>query len=337
MRSYNTVGREGKYSHFGDAGMGLEGQQRRAATLDPEHHVFTFGDMHLHYAAMGDADAPLLLCLHGFPEYWGAWRDLMPLLAERFRVVAPDQRGYGKSAKPEGVEAYQTRHLVADMAALANHLSPDRPLLLFGHDWGASVAYAYAFRYPDRLLGLVIANGVHPVTFQRAIIEDPQQRAASQYMSRLREDGFEARMQEDGFARTLNMIEGFSAAGWMGEATRQAYRGAWSGEGTMTAMLNWYRASPVVVPPTDVPVQSLAGKVPVLDLPADAVRVRVPHLVIWGERDEALRPSCLGGLERYAADLTIHKTPAAGHWILHERPGEVAETVVAWATGKALL
>ena len=143
------------------------------------HHMFDHGDIRLHYAEMGDPTAPLLLCLHGFPEYWGAWRDVMPLLARRFRVVAPDQRGFGRSSKPEGVDAYQTRHLSADMAALADDLSANRPYLLFGHDWGASVAYAMAFRDVDRLSGLVIANGVHPVPFQRAIIDDPDQRAAS--------------------------------------------------------------------------------------------------------------------------------------------------------------
>ena len=141
------------------------------------HHVFDHGDVQLHCAAMGDPAAPLLLCLHGFPEYWGAWHDIMPLLARRFRVVAPDQRGFGRSPKPIGVEAYRTRLLADDMVALADELSADRPYLLFGHDWGASVAYAMAFRNPDRLSGLVIANGVHPATFQRAIIEDPDQRA----------------------------------------------------------------------------------------------------------------------------------------------------------------
>lgn len=305
--------------------------------MQMSHHMFDHGDIRLHYAAMGDPAAPLLLCLHGFPEYWGAWRDVMPLLAKRFRVVAPDQRGFGQSSKPEGVDAYQTRHLSADMVALADELSADRPYLLFGHDWGASVAYAMAFRDVDRLSGLVIANGVHPVPFQRAIIDDPDQRAASQYMSRLRSEGFETRMREDNFARTLNMISGFSADGWMSDAAREAYREAWSGEGTMEAMLNWYRASPVVVPPIDQPASDLAEKVPVLELPEKAMQVKVPHLVIWGERDEALRPICLDGLDQFAQDLTIRRVADAGHWILHERPEDVAAAFDAWVDAKALV
>ena len=305
--------------------------------MEFRHDHFEHGAVRLHYAAMGDPAAPLVLCLHGFPEYWGAWRDLMPLLAQRFHVVAPDQRGFGRSSKPAGVEAYATRHLVADIAALADRLTPDRPFLLFGHDWGSAVAYAFAFRFPHRLSGLIVANGVHPVPFQRAILDDPGQRRASQYMTTLRSEGAAKIMRADGFARTLNMMTGFSSSGWMTEPVRQAYLDAWSGEGTMEAMLNWYRASPVVVPPVDEPAAAFAGKVPVLDLPPDALRVRVPHLVIWGEQDQALRPVCLDGLDTYAEDLTIRKVPDAGHWILHERPEQVASAVLSWAGDKALL
>jgi len=305
--------------------------------MDFRHDHLDHDAVHLHFAAMGDPADPLILCLHGFPEYWGAWRDLMPLLAQHHHVVAPDQRGFGRSSKPAGVDAYRTRHLVSDVAALADRLSADRPFLLFGHDWGSAVAYAYAFRFPQRLSGLIVANGVHPVPFQRAILNDPEQRRASQYMTKLRAEGAEAMMRADGFARTLNMMTGFSEAGWMSDDVRQAYLDAWSGDGTMEAMLNWYRASPVVVPPVDEPAAAFAGKVPVLDVPADALRVRMPHLVIWGARDEALRPVCLDGLDDYAQDLTIHHVPDAGHWILHEQPQQVASAVLAWVDDKALL
>ena len=296
---------------------------------------FDDGERRLHYVSMGDPAKPLLLCLHGFPEYWGAWRDVMPLLAKSCHVVAPDQRGFGKSFKPDGVDAYLTRYLVKDISALADHLSPERPFLLFGHDWGSAVAYAFAFGFADRLRGLIVANGVHPYTFQRAIIDDPDQRRASQYMNFLRSDGAAAVMRENNYARTLNMISGFSKTGWMSDEAKADYLQAWSADGAMEAMLNWYRSSPVVVPPVDQPASELAGKVPVLDLPADALTVRVPHLVIWGENDEALRPVCLEGLDRFADDLTVVKVPGSGHWILHEQPKLVAEAVADWAaTGK---
>lgn len=277
----------------------------------------------LHYAEAGDAAAPLIICLHGFPEYWAAWRDVMLHLSERYHVIAPDQRGFNLSFKPQGVDAYQTRHMVGDLVALADQLSPDSPFVLCGHDWGAAVAYAFAIAHPERLSHLAVANGVHPACFQRAIFEDEAQRAASQYINRLRETDAETRMSEDGFARTLNMIEGFSRTGWMDDQTRQGYLDAWGQAGAMTAMLNWYRASPVIVPPVGQP----APVSKLLELPADALAVRVPHLLVWGDGDEALRPSCLAGLEAYVDDLQIVRIAGAGHWILHEKPEEVATEI----------
>src|SRR5690606_22016802 len=116
-------------------------------------------------------------------------------------LVAPDQRGFNLSSKPQGVDAYRAKHMVADLDSLAGVLSPDRPFVLAGHDWGASVAYAYAMAHPSRVSHLVIANGVHPFCFQRAIIEDEEQRAASQYINRLRAPEAEALLSDDGFRR----------------------------------------------------------------------------------------------------------------------------------------
>lgn len=287
------------------------------------------GDVRPHYASAGNPEKPLILCLHGFPEYWAAWRDVMEELANDFHVVAPDQRGYNFSSKPEGVDAYRAKHLVADIASLAERLSPGKRFVLAGHDWGASVAYAYAFMHPQRLSHLVIANGVHPACFQRAIFEDPGQRKASQYINRLRAAGADAAMAENGFGRTLRMLQGFSQIDWMISEKKQDYLTAWSQPGAMTAMLNWYRASPIVVPAPGEP----APPSPILDLPAEALTVRMPHLVVWGEADQALRPSCLDGLERFAPDLTIRKFPDAGHWILHEKPREVAEAIRRFVAG----
>jgi pimeloyl-ACP methyl ester carboxylesterase len=277
----------------------------------------------LHVASAGDPAGPLILFLHGFPEYWAGWRDVMAELAGDFHTVAPDQRGYNLSSKPEGVESYRAKHLVADLASLADSLSPDDPFVLAGHDWGASVAYAYAFAHPHRLSRLIVANGVHPACFQRAIFEDEGQRRASQYMNRLRAPEADLLMVEDGYRRTFRMLAGFSQTDWMTAEAREGYIAAWSPPGAMPAMLNWYRASPIAVPAPGEP----APHSPLLDVPDEALTVRVPHLVIWGEADEALRPACLQGLERYAPDLTIQRISGAGHWLLHEKPKEVAGAI----------
>ncbi len=277
----------------------------------------------LHLARVGDETKPLIVCLHGFPEYWAAWREVMLALAGEFFLVAPDQRGFNLSSKPEGVEAYRTRNMVADLSALADRLSPGRPFILAGHDWGASVAYAYAFAHPERLSHLVVANGAHPVCFQRAILADMDQRKASQYFHALRAEGAAERMADNDFARTMKMIAGFSKVDWMTPAIAAGYRAAWGKPGAMQAMLHWYNSSPVVVPAPDAEV----ADAPLLTVADDKVTVRMPHLVIWGDADEALRPVCLDGLDRYAADLTIRHVAGAGHWVLHEKPVEVAAAI----------
>ena len=284
-----------------------------------------------HYAEAGQADKPLLLCLHGFPESWLAHEAIMPLLAGAFHVVAPDQRGFNRSPKPRGVEAYQTRHLVADMFAFADRLSPDEPFHLLGHDWGSAVAYAMAFAKPARIARLTVANGVHPWCFQNAIVNDPGQRAASQYMNRLRASDAASLLSANDFEKLMNMMAGFSATDWLGDDLREAYKAQWRQTGAVEAMLNWYRASPVVVPDLE------ADKVeaPLLAMPEDALRVGMPHLVLWGEDDIALTQACLSGLERFAADLTIRRIGGASHWILHEQPERVAAEIIAFAAGRA--
>lgn len=281
------------------------------------------GVVSLNVATTGPRDAPLVICLHGFPEYWAAWAGVMAGLADDFFVAAPDQRGFNLSSKPEGVERYRVKHMVADLASLADRLSPDRPFVLAGHDWGASVAYAYAMAYPGRVSHLVIANGVHPVCFQRALLEDEAQRQASQYINRLRADDAEALLSEDGFRRLVRMVEGFSAADFFDDAMKAAYLEAWRQPGALTGMLNWYRASPLVVPaPGDTP-----GHAMILDMAEADFAVPMPHLVLWGEADQALLPVCLEGLGRFAPRLTVQRIPGASHWVLHEKPDEVAAAI----------
>ncbi len=288
--------------------------------------TLNLGDVSLEYAKAGDPALPLILCLHGFPEYWAGWSDVMAELAADFHVVAPNQRGYGRSSKPAGVDAYRAGHLVADIAALADRLSPGRPFILAGHDWGASVAYAYAFAHPGRLSHLVIANGVHPACFQRAIFEDADQRQASQYINRLRAPEAEERLSANGYEKLFGMLAKFSAADWLSTEERAGYLSAWSEPGALTGMLNWYRASPIIVPaPNETPPPAR-----VLDIAAEALTVRVPHLLLWGEADTALRPSCIADLGHYAPDLTVERFPGSGHWILHERPAEIAARMKAF-------
>ena len=266
-------------------------------------------------------DRPVLVFLHGFPEYWAAWAPVFPHLAADHLLIAPDQRGFNLSDAPQEVSAYATGKLAGDIIAMTRKLLGDRRFLLCGHDWGASVAYALAIRNPERLTGLAIVNGVHPVLFQRALLLDPEQRAASQYFHILTAEGAAERMSANGFARTFSMFEKFSSSPWLGESERAGYLEAWSREGRMNAMLNWYRASPVIVPEPD----EQGTNAPLRSGTPENFSVHVPHLLVWGIRDQALRPVCHAGLEEFVPDLERHEIATGDHWVIHTHGGSVAK------------
>lgn len=280
----------------------------------------------LNVREMGDPAAPLLLFLHGFPEHAGAWDEIMPAFADRWHTVAPNQRGYATSSKPADLEAYRVKHLVRDVLALAALLSPDRPFVLVGHDWGASVAYATAIAAPERVAKLVILNGVHPGPFQRALLEDEAQRAASLYMHHLRAPEAEAELSANTFARLLATLTRFGAQAWLTEERKAAYVAAWSPPGALTGMLNWYRATPLMVPKPGEVVDKAA--LPKLD-PAQ-LRIRMPHLLLWGMKDQALLPVSRAGLADYCDDLTIREFADADHWIVHQQPAAVIAALRAF-------
>lgn len=269
----------------------------------------------LHTRALGDSKAPLILFLHGFPEYSGAWDEVLPAFAKSFHAVAPDQRGYFRSSKPEGVEAYRVKNLVRDILALGDHFSPGRPYALVAHDWGASVGYATAIAAPNRIAKLAVINGVHPGPFQRALVEDEAQRKASAYMHYLRDPQAEERLSANTFEKLLGMLSRFGPQPWLTPEKRSSYVEAWSPPGALTGMLNWYRASPLLVPHPGEDVD--VGKAMKLD-PAQ-LRVRMPHLVIWGMNDQALLPVSRATLGDYCDDLTVREIKDADHWVVHQK------------------
>jgi pimeloyl-ACP methyl ester carboxylesterase len=276
----------------------------------------------------GAPDAPFVLLLHGFPEYGGAWDDMLPRLADAFFVAAPDQRGYGRSSKPAGVEAYKAHLLAADMLALADVLAPGRSIHLVGHDWGASVAYAMAFLAPGRIAKLVVINGVHPVPFQRALVTDPEQRAASQYIRFLRREDAAPLLLADGCRRALDFLTaGFGGGRWLTAEKQAAYVDAWTQPGAMEGMVAWYKATPLTVPRPD----EVVTEDPTERMDLARFRVRMPHLVIWGREDKALRPACRTGLDSFCDHpLRVVDVPDADHWIVHQRPDDVARGIRAF-------
>jgi pimeloyl-ACP methyl ester carboxylesterase len=275
----------------------------------------------LNVALAGDPAAPAVILLHGFPESHRTWRELAPPLSKRFRLVMPDQRGFGGSDAPQEVEAYETDKLVDDIFALADALDL-KSFALVGHDWGGAIAWSAALRHDPRLTRLAIVNAPHPVIFQKSLIADSDQRAASQYINAFRTPGFERAVEAMGydafFARTFG---GHVDLGLISEAEKRQYLADWSRPGAFTAMLNWYRASKVIVPPPGVTV-------PLPDWLLNAFpKMTVPTLVVWGMRDTALLPLQLDGLDELVDDLRIVRIPDAGHFVPWEAPGPVASAL----------
>jgi len=284
------------------------------------------GGLRLHCGVAGEAGKPLMLFLHGFPEFWAAWRKPMEYFAARgWLCVAPDLRGYNLSDKPEGVENYKAKHLIADVLALGAHYgkgSPEGKFVLVAHDWGGAVAWGVAIAHPGRLERLVMINSPHPYLFWRELTSNPAQQQASEYMNLFRLPKAERVLADNGYARLISAFAKLSAA-WRAELVA-----AWSRPGALTGGLNYYRASPLYPATADDPG---AGK---LKLDAKDFIVRVPTLVIWGERDTALLPGLLDGLGLYVVRLKIVREPGATHWIVHEKPDLVCSEIEKFV-GKA--
>jgi pimeloyl-ACP methyl ester carboxylesterase len=281
------------------------------------------GDITLNVLTCGDPGKPLMMFLHGFPEYSGMWTEVMPRFAEDYFCVAPDQRGYNLSSRPKGKEHYKTSKMAGDAVALAEKLSPGAPIVLVGHDWGASVAYAMAMWKPEMISDLVIINGLHPATFQHALLTDPEQIRASQYFHYLRAPTTDEELAANGCLKLFDLFAYFSDVSWMTTRHRRDYLTAWSQPGAVTAMLDWYRSSPIHVP---LPGEDVSRREnPFAD--TEKMRVKSRHLLIWGEGDPSLRTSCHRGLGDYCDDLTKVIVPDADHWIVGAKPDLIVNEI----------
>jgi epoxide hydrolase 4 len=280
----------------------------------------------LHYAASGEPERPLILFLHGFTEFWYAWKHQLAAFGGEYLAVAPDLRGFNLSEKPPTVEAYRAKHLVADIGALARHFGKER-FILVAHDWGGAVGWSFAAAYPQHVDKLIIINSPHPAIFQRDLASNPAQQSASEYMNFFRTAKAERVLAENNFARLLAMNAGWGGKPWMTDEDRAAYLEAWSQPGALTGGLNYYRASLLHPPTADDP----GAKAVTFD-PA-TVTIKVPTLVIWGMGDTALLPCNLDGLDAFVKDLRLVRVPEATHWVVHEQPELVNRAIREFMKG----
>ena len=270
------------------------------------HTYASVNNVRLHYVSEGAGS--LILFLHGFPEFWYQWRNLLPEFGVDYLAVAPDMRGYNLSDKPKELEEYQMHILIEDVRSLAEHLGHQR-FTLVAHDWGGFVAWNFAMTYPACLDKLIIINSPHPAIFRRELTNNPAQQQASAYMQMFRDPRAESVLSAKNFARLTQIMFGSKLFG--SEEEKQEYITAWSQPGALTGGLNYYRAM------TGQNANNMPG-------PASA-KVDVPTLVIWGEKDTALLTTNLDGLDQYVPVLTVKRIPNGTHWVIHEQPQTVIE------------
>ncbi len=281
----------------------------------------------LNVAAAGEPGAPPLIFLHGFPESHRTWRHQIAEFAKDHFVVAPDQRGFGASDQPQGVENYAPDKPVADLIALADHFDIDR-FTLVGHDWGGAIAWMAALNRPDRIAKLIIVNAPHPLVFQKSLIDDPAQRAASQYITAFRSPGIEAHIANMGLETFFDTSFAKHADPALLAEEKPHYIADWSRPGAMTAMLNWYRASAIAVP-----AMGEDAAMPAF-VTAPFPPVQPPTLVIWGMKDKALLPVQLDGLANHVPELTVTEIEDAGHFVSWEKPEAVNAAMRDWLAAR---
>jgi pimeloyl-ACP methyl ester carboxylesterase len=265
--------------------------------------------LRFHALAAGPAHGPLVLLLHGFPETSHGWRRQMgPLAAAGWRVVAPDQCGVGLSSKPAGIASYRVHVLAADIVAIVRALGHVRAQVV-GHDWGGAVAWTLAMRHADVVERVAILDAPHPAAFVERLRRHPSQMLRSWYMAFFQLPWLpEAVLRAGNFDRLARALVATSRPGTFTPADLDVYRAAWARPGALTGMLNWYRAL------------ALAGGAGATR--GDA-RIAVPVRILWGDRDQALEPALAEASLAWCDAGEVFHFPDATHWLQHEEPAAV--------------
>jgi len=269
---------------------------------DVSHGYADSGDVRIHYATVGEG--PLVLMIHGFPDYWYTWRNQMEALAKNYRVVAIDQRGYNLSDQPDGVDNYAMKLLVQDAVAVIRQQGQSKATVV-GHDWGGMVAWSVAMYQPDIVEKLVILNLPHPNGLARELANNPDQRENSAYARRFQQPDAHKELSAE------------RLAGWVeDDESRRHYIEAFE-RSSFERMLNYYKKNY----PRE-PYDQAAPEFP---------KVQCPVLMFHGLDDKALlHPALNGTWEWLEKDLTLVTVPGAGHFVQHDAADIVSRSMLAW-------
>src|SRR5262245_5597519 len=275
-----------------------------------QHGYADSGGVKIHYASLGpkkapaSGKAPLIVMIHGFPDFWYTWRDQMAALSENYQVVAIDQRGYNLSDKPKGVENYDLRLLVGDVDAVVKHLGRERAIIV-GHDWGGIVAWTFAMMLPDKTEKLIILNLPHPRGLNRELANNPQQQKNSQYARNFQKEGAHTQLTAEGLAR------------WVKDPkAREKYVEAFK-RSDFEGMLNFYKRN--------------YPREPYTEDTSPVVKVKMPVLMFHGLNDTALLSGALNNTWDWLdKDLTLVTIPGAGHFVQQDASELVTRTMKMW-------
>jgi epoxide hydrolase 4 len=274
---------------------------------DWRHETVHANGIRFHVVTAGDG--PLVLLLHGFPQFWYAWRHQIPALATRFRVVAPDLRGYGETEKPPRVADYAVATLAKDVVELVHALGENRAHVV-GHDWGGGVAWTVALRHPEVIDRLAVLNCPHPIAFAKALRSNLRQLARSWYVFAFQLPWLPEWALTRGNARIVQPMfrEMATRPGTFSDDDLDRFREALLVPGAATAAVNYYRAA----------FRDFA------DLRAEeraARTIEAPTLLVWAEDDVALGKELTEGMEGYfRGPFRIHYVPECSHWVNEEQP-----------------
>jgi pimeloyl-ACP methyl ester carboxylesterase len=286
----------------------LEAKADAIARSGPWRHNFaTVNGVRLHYAELGEG--PLVVLLHGFPECWYMWHNILPRLGTRFHVVALDMRGYNWSDKPKGVSAYSSEEVARDVSALIEHLG-DTQAYVVGHDWGGAIAWQLSIQSPERIKKLVIINAPHPTAVAK-MPTLPKQLLRSYYIF-----FFQLPILPEAVVRLLigQMLSNSTyTPGAFSEETLDVFRNNVNQPGTATAMINYYRAAIRSAP------ANMKRRIPPIE---------VPTMIIWGTKDFALTEDLLHISAAQVANLCMERVEDSGHWVPEEKPRVVSDLLL---------
>ncbi|MFE1747808.1 alpha/beta fold hydrolase [Coleofasciculus sp. H7-2] len=271
-----------------------------------KHEYITSNGIKLHYVTQGEG--PLMLMLHGFPEFWYSWRHLIPEFAKDYKVVALDLRGYNDSDKPADQSAYVMDEFIKDVEGVIKGLGYSSCVLV-GHDWGGAIAWNFAYAYPTMVDKLIVLNLPHPAKFAENM-RNPQQLLRSSYifffqlpwLPEFLLQSFDYQSIETAFTGMAVDKNAFT------KADLDAYKQAAAKPGVLTASLNYYR---------NLFQQRMLNQ--------DWSILQVPTLMIWGEKDTALGKELTYGTQAYVKDFTIKYIPDSSHWVQQEKPQLVTQ------------